>query len=157
MAIVIVCDSVFGNTRKIAEAIAAGLAGQGEVRLVHVTDAARLDLADVDCLIVGSPTRGFNATPASSEFVEGLDAMLAQGRKAAAFDTRLDPEDISPAPLRWVVHAGGYAADRIAAGLKRKGFALLGAPEGFLVGGTEGPLKPGELERATAWAKALPI
>ena len=157
MAIVIVYDSVFGNTQKIAEAIAAGLAGKGEVRLVRVGDASQLDLTEVDCLIVGSPTRGFNATPPTSEFTEGLDAMHATGRKAAAFDTRLDPEDIKPAPLRWVVHAGGYAADRIAAGLKRKGFTFLGEPEGFRVGGTEGPLKPGELERATAWAAALPI
>ncbi|WP_421760938.1 flavodoxin family protein [Devosia sp.] len=157
MAIVIVYDSIFGNTQKIAEAIAVGLAGKGEVRLVRVNDAARLDLTDVDCLIVGSPTRGFNATPSTSDFVEGLDAILAAARKAAAFDTRLDPEDIKPAPLRWVVHAGGYAADRIAAGLKRKGFTFLGEPEGFRVGGTEGPMKPGELERATAWAAALPI
>ena len=157
MAIVIVYDSVFGNTQKIAEAIAAGLAGKGEVRLLPVRDAARLDLTEVDCLIVGSPTRGFNATPATSEFTEGLDAILATGRKAAAFDTRLDPEDITPAPLRWVVHAGGYAADRIGGGLKRKGFTLLGGPEGFRVGGTEGPLKHGEVERATAWAAALPI
>ena len=54
-----------------------------------------------------------------------------------------------------MVHAGGYAADRIASSLTRKGFALTGTPEGFRVCGTEGPLQPGEIERAGAWAAAL--
>ena len=157
MFIVIVYDSIFGNTKLIAEAIGAGLEAKGTVRLVQVRDAAELDLDGIDLLIVGSPTRGFAATPAINEFTEGLDRKAATGRKAAAFDTRLDPEDIHPAPLRWVVHAGGYAADRIASSLTRKGFALTGTPEGFRVGGTEGPLKPGELDRAGAWAAALVV
>jgi hypothetical protein len=29
-------------------------------------------------------------------------------------------------------------------------------PEGFIVEGKEGPLKEGELSRATAWAKGIP-
>ena len=155
MAIVIVYDSIYGNTRQIAEAIAAGLEGKGEVRLMPVWNARSIDLSDVECLIVGSPTRGFNATPAISEFTAGLDAAKAARRLAAAFDTRLNLDDIHPEPLRWVVSAGGYAAERIAKGLVHKGFAVKGTGEGFLVGGTEGPLKPGEIERARAWAATL--
>lgn len=155
MAIVIVYDSIFGNTAQIAKAIASELETSHSVRLLPVTDAKSLDLTDAELLIVGSPTRGFRPTPATSEFVEGLDAKAASGKRAVAFDTRIGLEDIHPAPLRWVVDAGGYAAQRIDAMLVHKGFTIGGTPEGFVVTGTEGPLKPGEVERARAWAKTL--
>ncbi len=154
MKIGIVYDSVFGNTAEIARAIAAELEAAHEVRLVPVAEAGAFDSTGVDLLIVGSPTRGFRPTPATTEFISGLVAAAA-GRSAAAFDTRLNPEDIHPAPLRWVVQAGGYAADRIATELGEKGYSHKGTPGGFLVTGTEGPLKPGEVERAKAWARSL--
>lgn len=154
MSIAIVYDSIFGNTGEVARAIAAALGPAGDVSLVPVHEAKSLDLSGVELLIVGSPTRGFRPTPAISEFVEGLDS-VARGQAAAVFDTRLDLETINPPPLRWVVDAGGYAADRVATMLQRHGFALRGALGGFLVTGTEGPLKAGELERARAWASSL--
>jgi hypothetical protein len=39
--------------------------------------------------------------------------------------------------------------------LKKKGGSEVIAPEGFFVSDTQGPLKAGELERATAWAQRL--
>lgn len=155
MSIAIVYDSIFGNTAEIAKAIAAELEASKTVRLLAVWEAKSIDLGDVDLLLVGSPTRGFRPTPATVEFIEGLAATAGAGRRAAAFDTRMNTEEIHPAPLRWVVEAGGYAADRIAAMLDRKGFAPAGPDAGFLVGGTEGPLKPGEIERARVWARSL--
>lgn len=153
MKVVIVYDSVFGNTAEIARTIAAEFEAPHEVRLATVADAASLDPAGADLLIVGSPTRGFRPTPAIAEFVAGLTA--GPGHKAAAFDTRINLDDVHPAPLRWVIEAGGYAADRIASTLREKGFALAGPPAGFLVGGSEGPLKPGEAERAKEWTGSL--
>ncbi len=155
MSIAIVYDSIFGNTAEIAKAIAAELETTAQVRLLAVSDAKSIDLSDVDLLLVGSPTRGFRPTPATAEFIEGLSTTAGTGRRAAAFDTRMNVEEIHPAPLRWVVEAGGYAADRIAAMLDHKGFASAGPDAGFLVGGTEGPLKSGEIERACAWARSL--
>ena len=76
---------------------------------------------------------------------EWLDrAPLARpGNRAAAFDTRL------PSAL-----AGG-AARPIARQLHRHGYQLAAKPEGFIVTGTEGPLREGELNRARAWGAAL--
>jgi len=51
----------------------------------------------------------------------------------------------------------GYAAEPIAKRLGRKGGELAVTPEGFLVEGTEGPLKEGELERAAAWAERIAV
>lgn len=155
MKITIVYDSIFGNTAQIAKAIADALGTTAHsVGLLTVQEARTEALADTDLLIVGSPTRGFRPTPQISEFVEGLHG-LPTGKSAAAFDTRLDIETIQPAPLRWVVDAGGYAASRIAASLERHGFAVRADNAGFLVTGTEGPLKAHELERAGSWALSL--
>ncbi len=153
MKIAIVYDSVFGNTGKVAEAMAEALRPGNEVMLLTVQDARSADLSATDLLIVGSPTRGFRPTPMISDYVEGLTAR--SGKAAAAFDTRIASETIHPAPLRWVVEAGGYAATRIAASLKEHGFTLSGESAGFVVTGTEGPLKEHELERAKTWALSL--
>lgn len=153
MRTTIVYDSVFGNTADIARAIASACENAGPARLVPVAEARDLDLSDTDLLIVGSPTRGFNPTPAISEFLSGLP-QSATGLRAAAFDTRMAKEAIHPAPLRWVVEAGGYAAQRIAHALEGKGFAIADVA-GFEVTGQEGPLKPDELAHAGDWAQTL--
>jgi flavodoxin len=152
MKVVIVYDSVFGNTATVAREMAAALEAGNEVRLLSVTEAKRLTVVDVDLLLIGSPTRGFRPTPAIDEFA--ISVGPGAGRRAAVFDTRLDAEEIHPAPLRWVVAAGGYAAQRMAQDLERHGFKV-DATAGFLVTGTEGPLKAGEIERAREWALSL--
>lgn len=154
MNITIVFDSIFGNTRTIAEAVRDALLPGNSVRLVTVQEAKDLDLGGTDLLVVGSPTRGFRPTPNISSYVEGLDG-VAPGKFAAAFDTRLDLDTVKPEPLRWVIDVGGYAAARIAASLERHGFVLKGGAAGFLVGGAEGPLHAGEVERARDWALSL--
>jgi flavodoxin len=154
MNIVIVYESIYGNTQVVAETIRDALAPGNDVRLVTVHEARDLDLRDADLLIIGSPTRGFVPTPNISSYIDGFDQM-EPGKAAAAFDTRLDLESVKPVPLRWVLDVGGYAAARLAANLERHGFVLKGEPAGFLVEGAEGPLKEGEVGRADAWARSL--
>ena len=153
MTVALVYDSVFGNTAEITRAIARGLEAAGRaVTLLPVAEIGDFDPTSYELIVVGSPTRGFAPTPALSEFIEGLPDGTGP---VAAFDTRLDLDAINPAPLRWVVNAGGYAASRIGEALKRKGYALREPYGDFKVSGTEGPLLAGELERAEAWGKAL--
>lgn len=154
MSIIVVYDSVFGNTARIAEAVADALRAAGEVKLLRIDEAAEWPLKGVDLIVLGSPTRGFRPTPAMSELTAVLRPAFP-GQAAAVFDTRLALDDVHPAPLRWVIDAGGYAAKRMDEKLVENGFTLRGEPTGFFVGGTEGPLKPGELERARAWAATL--
>ena len=155
MTIVIIYDSIFGNTAAIAKAIAAALELKGPVRLLSASEAKTVSLEDTDLLVVGSPTRGFRPTPAIDEILAGLELPAGRTLRAAVFDTRLDAAEIHPAPLRWVVNAGGYAAQRIAHALRERGFEVTGTEGDFVVTGTEGPLKPGELERAADWARTL--
>ncbi len=154
MNITVVYDSIFGNTANVASQIANELEIDHNVSVFTVQEAKKIDLTDTDLLIVGSPTRGFQPTPGVSEYVAALNR-TPEGMLAAAFDTRLDLETVNPLPLRWVVESGGYAAERIASGLKSHGLELRGDPAGFLVSGAEGPIKAGEIERARAWASNL--
>jgi flavodoxin len=141
MKVFVVYDSIHGNTEKIARAVGAAITG--DVQVVRVEQARPSDLNSVDLLIIGSPTQGGRPTQAIRDFVNSLPASAGRG-SAAAFDTRFS--------ARWV-RVFGYAADRIAATLKGKGWTAVARAEGFFVTGKEGPLQEGELERAARWAK----
>jgi flavodoxin len=155
MVVLIVHDSIYGNTASIAQAMAQALQPEHAVRLEAVNIGHIPDLTGVDLLIIGSPTRGFRPTPAIQDVLEALPDAGMAGLRAAAFDTRLDLDTIQPAPLRWVVEVGGYAGQTIQRRLIERGCVEAGTATGFLVLGTEGPLKDGERERAAAWAKGL--
>jgi len=147
----VVYDSVFGNTAKIAKAI--GEAIEAPVR--KVSEVSQNDLENLKVLFVGSPTRAFNPTPATKNFLKGLQGDAMINVKAAAFDTRIAPEDIDSDFFRWFIKTMGYADKKIAKQLVKKGASLALDSAGFAVKDSEGPLKDGELERAKAWAKAI--
>jgi flavodoxin len=154
MKALIVYDSVFGNTEKVAQAMGAALEGQAEVTAKRVGAVTAADLAGVDALLVGSPTRKFTATPAIKDWIKGLASGSLQGVKVAAFDTRVAVTE-GPAILKFFVKLFGYAAEPMAKSLIKKGGVQAMAPAGFIVEGSEGPMREGEFERAAAWAKRL--
>ena len=165
MDAIVVYESVYGNTRKVAEAIADGV---GAIAVLPVHEAERRH-GTVDLLIVGGPTHVHSLATKRSRHVGAATAQedgrshleagattepglrtwlhdLSPGaaHHAAAFDTRLDK---SP----WI---SGAAARGITRRLRRLGIDVI-ATESFLVEDTEGPLQPGELERARAWGAEL--
>ncbi len=152
MKALVVYDSFFGNTEQIAQAIGDGLSSGGEVAILRVSDVKPEHLTGLTLLVVGSPTRGFRPSPAISDLLKGIPANSLQGVKVAAFDTRIAVSDINSAIGRFFVNLFGYAAKPILDRLTTKGGEAVLPPEGFFVKGTEGPLKEGELERATQWA-----
>lgn len=155
MKALVVYDSVFGNTEKVAQAIGAALGSPDEVEVRRVSDATVAQLAGVNVLVVGSPTRAFRPMPSVNGYLKGIPAGSLQGVRVAAFDTRIAAEDTNSALLRFLVPRFGWAAEKIARGLTRKGGDQAAEPEGFYVTGSEGPLKEGELERAAEWAKGI--
>jgi flavodoxin I len=154
MKTIIIYDSLYGNTEKIAEAIGQALAPQGEVILKKVVEAKIDDLEDISLLIVGSPTHGGRATPAMQEFLRSIPNGTLRNAKVAAFDTRFEEKN-KGFVLRLVMKIFQFAAPRITRELKIKGVGMAIEPEGFVVEEKEGPLKAGELERAALWAKNI--
>lgn len=202
--VVIAFESMFGNTREVAEAVADELrGGAGPVPRVELGVASAIDpqrAGRADLLVVGGPTHYHGLATRNSLITgrqlqrravltgqlrpRGIDGLgelgyppaagrpttlpdpsgstgaapggdvdlrawlrcLPQGagrRRAAAFDTRVTS--------RW---AGG-AAFAIARRLRRHGYHLVVPPEGFLIDGLLGPLRPGEVNRARMWGACL--
>jgi Flavodoxin domain len=169
MHALVVYESMYGNTHRIAEQIADGLRPKGDVKVVAVS-AATEDLVDwADLVVVGSPTHVHGLTGSRSR--QGareaaakpgspltLDAAAdgpgirewfgslsdAHHKHAAAFDTRF----AGPALLT------GRASGGIANGLRRHGFDLVVEPESFLVD-KQTQLVAGEADRATIWGAGL--
>lgn len=151
MKALIVYDSAFGNTEKVAQAMGAALGC--EVR--RVTEVTPEQLTGLDALIVGSPTQKFQPLKPIKDFLKEIPAGKLNGVRVAAFDTRIALEDANSAILNFFVKLFGYAAEPIGKQLTKKGGESAMPPEGFYVAGTEGPLKDSELERAAEWARQV--
>ena len=154
MKALVVYDSVFGNTEKIARAIGSALGSLEDVGVMQVGEAGLEHLKGLSVLVVGSPTRAFNPTKAITSFLKSLPPGALSGVAVAGFDTRMNIDE-APGFLKFMVKFFGYAAEPIAKRLKRAGGKEVAAPAGFIVADTEGPLKDGELERAAVWAKQI--
>ena len=144
MKTLVVYDSVYGNTKTVAQAI--GDAIPGEVEVLYVKEASASGLVAYDLLVVGAPTHGAKPSPDMQAFLDQIGARALEGVNVAAFDTRMTVK---------LITMFGTAAPKIAKALVEKGGTQVGKPIGIYVKGGEGPLKDGEIERAAAWAKGL--
>jgi flavorubredoxin len=127
----VVYDSVYGNTEKVAKALATGLESNGvDVELVKV-DAVKFDeLGEVDLLCVGGPVHAWNASKPVKEFLERLKSVEGLSRKKAfAFDTKLKSR------------LAGSAGGKIERKLKNIGLTIAKPSESAIVKGKEGPLE----------------
>ena len=156
MKALVVYDSVFGNTGQIAQAIGDALGIQENVETVRVGDVTPEQLSGLTNLVVGSPTRQFSPTGATTGLLKSIPNNGLAGIQVAAFDTRFTESEINKIRiLAFFVRIFGYAAEPIAKQLVKKGGELAIPPEGFYVTDTEGPLQEGELERAAEWARQI--
>ena len=153
MKTLVVYDSIFGNTEKIAQAIADSLGSDSPIKLAGFVTLEQLKSADL--LVFGSPTRSFAATPAMMSLLESIPADGLDGKTAAAFDTRLKMTGLKGLLFGKMIDKGGYAAPILAEQLRSKGAMIIQPPEGFFVQTEKGPLVHGEIERAETWAKSL--
>jgi flavodoxin len=143
MRTLVIYHTEYGNTEKIARAIADALSDHGESRAVAVEEVDALDARGLDLLAVGAPTQRHGLPAAARDMLEGLPQGSLDGVRALAFDTRYHG-------ARWIT---GSAARGIGKLLDdRLGCHLLAPPESFFVTGEEGELEPGEVDRARAWA-----
>ncbi len=152
MNVLILFDSYFGNTEKVARAIAGVFTGDS-VQLLKVGETQPSQLKGLDLLIAGAPTRGFRPSENMGKFLKTLPAGALDGVKVAGFDTRILEKDIKQGFVRFMMRRFGYAAEPITKALVKAGGSQALPPAGFAVKASEGPLYEGELERAAAWAK----
>jgi flavodoxin len=144
----IIYDSQFGNTEKIARAIAESISAKA----LKIGELGTVDIKGLDVLVVGSPTQGGRPTASLQQFLENSSAGELQNVQVAAFDTRFSESD-SPFPLNLIIKTFGFAAPKIAKIIERAGGKPIANPEGFIVKGKDGPLVSGEIERAKKWIR----
>jgi hypothetical protein len=167
MRALVVYESMYGNTKRIAEAIADGISPHMKVETIEVAVAPMVIEADVALLVVGGPTHvhGMTTTftrgqaikqaqaPVVSEGI-GLREWLDEARPigtsvvACAFDTR-----IKGAAILTGSAAGGFGKK-----LRAAGFRVLTPAESFFIA-TKAPqddaLLEGEVEHARAWGSEI--
>jgi len=170
MRAVVVYESMFGNTRQIADAIGTGLVDGCVVSVIPVAQAGQDQIKTADLVVVGGPTHVHGMTRASTRqgaakmaeeadssvvlepdavaegLREWLDALGKSkvGRRAAAFDTRMP----GPAALT------GRASKGISRALRHHGYEVVADPESFIVT-RQNTLEPGEEDRARTWGARL--
>jgi len=155
MKTLVIYDSVYGNTEKIARAIGDGLSSKSkEVEVVSTVKVNRSELDEHDLLIVGGPTHGGRPSPDLKEFLDRIPNGGLSNQNVSAFDTRTAGEN-QKLWVRMITGVLGFAAGRIGKTLVDKGGELIAEPEGFNVVGREGPLEEGELDRARNWGSVI--
>jgi flavodoxin len=128
---IIVYDTKFGNTEKIAKSLASGMKEQGiEVECVKVEKVQINKLKDYDLLAIGGPTHGFGMSKPIKDFVDKLKQVDLREKKVFAFDTKNRG--------RW-----GSAAKGIEKRLQRIGLNLVKPCDSAIVLGLKGPLQDG--------------
>ncbi len=152
MKILIIYDSFFGNTQKIAQEIKEILSRKHTVAFKNVVDFKESDLKQVEILIVGSPTRAFSPSENIKKFLQELKDL--EGKGFLVFDTRADIKDV-PKFVQFMIKLFGYADRKMKKALEQRGGNEIFESEGFLVIDKEGPLKKGELQKVKTWLKDL--
>jgi hypothetical protein len=158
----VVYESMFGNTRTVAEAIAQGLSERADTVVYEVGDAPLEVPPTVDLVVVGGPTHAFSMSRESTrrsaaeqggdqeaaghrgirEWIAG--SVVHDGVHSAAFDTKVAKP-----------HLPGSAARAAARKMHRRGFDPIADPETFYVADTAGDLLDGEVVRAREWGSHL--
>ena len=162
MKAVVVFESHWGNTAAVAQAIAEGL-GLG-VQALTTAEAKGSTIHKSDLIVAGSPVMGFSLP--TEKMLENIRVSPGKAPK---------PPDLSHPSMRAWLEALPKGSGRAAAFETRIWWSLGGATRGimrrlelagyqpvekscrrrFIVKGTYGPLREGELERAKLWGQEL--
>jgi flavodoxin len=150
MDTIVLYDSKFGNTEKIANAIATGLRDTGTVRVQAVGDVVVPFTDRPDLLVVGGPTQKRTLSPGLQAFLDTLSNGSLGNVPAATFDTR----------YRGATWLMGSAASQASDRLRKAGGQLVARPESFFISRAEHrleaqTLEEGEVQRAEQWGRTV--
>ncbi|MGV1008883.1 MAG: flavodoxin family protein [Dermatophilaceae bacterium] len=156
MKATVICDSTYGNTARVAMAIADGLGGHGVARVVPASDAVTADQGRPDLVVVGGPTHRRALSDVLRAFLDRQPRASLRGVPAATFDTRYHMR----------AFLSGSAARQASRRLRRAGCRLVTRPESFFIERDRPAkgqkrrhevehLEPGEIQRAREWGRQL--
>ena len=99
----VIFDTEFGNTERIANSLASGLKRAGmSMECVGTGQVDVRSLAKLDLLVLGAPTQTFTASKRMRDFLDKLQSAKAlSGKRFYAFDTKL-PSKFSGSAARYI-------------------------------------------------------
>lgn len=139
MKMMVVYDSVYGNTKQVAEAIAEQMKADGnEATLVNLRENAKPTLTG-DFMFLGSPTRYFKMTSEAKDFVKNMKTLGWKDAPIVMFDTMMGvPEDMAERNKgKWAVKG---AAPKLRDMAKKEGLKVQDSVLHIGVTGLKGPL-----------------
>jgi len=135
---IVIYDSRFGNTEKIAKALSEGMKKEGiDIDCMKVDAVDPDKLVGYDILAFGAPTHALGISKPMKAFLKRLEKVNLKNKKAFAFDTKLKSR------------FAGSAAKGIEKQLKKLNMTIVKPYVSAIVKGTEGPLEEGAEERFT--------
>lgn len=91
MKAIVLFDTLFGNTERIANSLARGMQDAGvEAKCVSIKMASTETLSEYDLIAIGAPTQYITASKPMKEFLDQLREIDLKGKWGFAFDTKLD-------------------------------------------------------------------
>ena len=90
MRVLIVYESKYGNTKKVAETIGEGIIEEGnEPDVTHVKEVEEETVKDYDIILIGSPTYVGSHAKSIKKFIKSLVNLPLEGKSFAVFDTHM--------------------------------------------------------------------
>ncbi len=144
--VLVVYDTTFGNTKLLAEEIAAGIEEAGDISctLTKHSELSRQDIASYEGVLFGCPVHATTATRGIKGAIKKAARAGLDGKLGAVFDTYMGPQK-------------ARAVDKMESDIKKRapGMRLVTPGLSALVDGFRGPLNPEEIPRAREFGKAF--
>jgi flavodoxin len=145
--VIVVYESKYGNTKRVAETIMEGIREvQGAETVLNELKEVDLNkIAEYDVILIGSPNHYGGPTKSVSEFIDKLGKLNLDGRHFAVFDTYLGKGFFEKAAKKMEKRINEKVP-----GLKQTGPML-----SIAVQGSKGPIVEGELPKSKDFGKKI--
>jgi len=148
MKIVIVFESKYGNTRRVAEKIMEGISEvsgvDASLRELKEVDVNRIP--EYDVILIGSPNHMGGPTRSIKGFIDNLGGLQLEGKKFAVFDTYMGRDfEKTVRKMEKQISERNTGLKRIAAGLSVK------------VRGIKGPIVESEIPKCRDFGRNIAV
>nr|MDO8133842.1 flavodoxin domain-containing protein [Candidatus Njordarchaeum guaymaensis] len=148
VSVLVAFDTKYGNTKRVAEAIAEGLKTAREIKatVLNIKDVDAKTIPTFDAFLVGSPAHFGGPTGTAKGFIERMGKLKLEGKCIAVFDTYItNPRgsDFEKAVRKLEEH------------IRKKAPSLTIVSPGLSirVSGMKGPIADGELPKCQEFGK----
>lgn len=137
------CESWYGNTKKVAQAETVASKPENNIFLRKTAETSGEDTRGINLYVVGSPNYVWNTTRHTCTFIGLLKMKTPSGIKATALDTAFRSR------------FSRSAVKKVLTLLKKKGCTVLNPYDSFILKCNEGPLEQGGRESEATWTEKL--